>query len=128
LDERGLRARTFAPRDVWRALSPTYVLMVGGVVASGLVGGMVADNALFGGRRSDRGPFVESAARCPSGKPVLTADGRMSALSEPTRARVVETFAAIPAGPARSLLADVVQRGHAVRRALVVRQDTFGRW
>jgi predicted Ser/Thr protein kinase len=125
LDERGLRARTFAPRDVWRALSPTYVLMVGGVVASGLVGGMVADNALF----AAAGPIAVLlliGGALSIRKPVLTADGRMSALSEPTRARVVETFAGIPAGPARSLLADVVQRGHAVRRALVVRQDTSG--
>jgi hypothetical protein len=99
--------------------------MVGGVVASGLVGGMVADNALF----AAAGPIAVLlliGGALSIRKPVLTADGRMSALSEPTRARVVETFAGIPAGPARSLLADVVQRGHAVRRALVVRQDTSG--
>jgi hypothetical protein len=125
LGERGLRARTFSSRDVWRALSPTYVLMVGGVVASGIVGGMVADNVLF----AAAGPvavLLLIGGALSIRKPVLTADGRMSALSEPTRARVMEAFSMIPAGPARSLLADVVQRGHAVRRALVVRQDVSG--
>jgi hypothetical protein len=57
---------------------------------------------------------------------VLTGDRRASVLSERARARVVETFSAIPAGPARSLLADVVLRGQAVRRALAVRQDQSG--
>ena len=125
LGERGLRARTFASRDAWRALSPAYVLMVGGVVASGIVGGMVADNVLF----AAAGPIAVLlliGGALSIRKPVLTADGRMSALSEATRARVVEAFSMIPAGPARSLLADVVQRGHAVRRALVVRQDVSG--
>jgi hypothetical protein len=125
LGERGLRARTFSTRDVWRALSPTYVVMVGGVVLAGIVGGAVADNALF----AAAGPLAVLlliGGALAIRKPALTADGRMTALSEPTRARVVETFSVISAGPARSLLADVVQRGHAVRRALLVRQDASG--
>ena len=32
LGERGLRARTLSVRNVWRALPPAYVMMVGGVV------------------------------------------------------------------------------------------------
>ena len=56
----------------------------------------------------------------------MTVTKQASALSDETRARIVETFAALPAGPARSLLADVVRRGQAVRRGLALRQDSSG--
>jgi hypothetical protein len=49
-----------------------------------------------------------------------------SPLSERTRSRITETFAALSTGPARSLLADVVRRGQGVWRALSLRQDTTG--
>ena len=125
LGERGLRARTLESGDVWRALSPTYVMMVGGVVMSGIIGGLVADNPLF----AAAGPIAVAllvGGALSIRKPALMADRRMSALSDRTRARVVETFSGVPAGPARSLLADVVQRAHSVCRALVVRQDESG--
>ena len=59
-------------------------------------------------------------------RPALSLSRQAPSLAEPTRVRVAETFAAIPAGPARSLLADVVKRGHAVRRGLAMRQDSSG--
>ncbi len=64
LGERGLRARTLSDRDVWRALPPAYVLMVGGVVLSGIVGGLIADNALLRRRRSGCALVLLVAARC----------------------------------------------------------------
>ena len=125
LGERGLRARTLSVRDVWRALPPAYVMMVGGVVLSGIVGGLIADNAFF----AAAGPVAAVllvAGAFSIRRPILIADRRSSAFSDRTRARVVETFSAMPAGAARSLLADVVQRAQAVRRALAVRQDGSG--
>ena len=57
---------------------------------------------------------------------ILIADRRPPAFSDRTRARVVDTFSAMPAGAARSLLADVVQRAQAVRRGLAVRRMGAG--
>jgi hypothetical protein len=59
-------------------------------------------------------------------RPALDTDAHASPLSERTRSRITETFAALPVGPARSLLADIVRRGQGVRRALLLRQDTTG--
>ena len=59
-------------------------------------------------------------------RPALSISRQASALSEPTRTRIAETFAALPAGVARSLLADVVRRGQSVHRALALRQDSSG--
>jgi hypothetical protein len=53
-------------------------------------------------------------------------DGQASALSETARSRIAETFAVLRPGPARSLLADVVRRGQAVRRGLALRGDATG--
>jgi hypothetical protein len=99
--------------------------MVGGVVLSGIVGGMIADNAFF----AAAGPVAVAllvAGAFSIRKPIVIADRRASAFSDRTRSRVVEAFSAMPAGPARSLLADVVQRGNAVLRGLAVRQDASG--
>jgi hypothetical protein len=125
LGERGLRARTLTDRDVWRALPRGYVFMVGAVVVSGMLAGVFANSVLF----AAAGPvalMLVVAGSWSMRRPVLSTDRRASALSERSRERVVETFTAIPAGPARSLLADVVQRGQAVRRGLAVRQDASG--
>ena len=59
-------------------------------------------------------------------RPALSISRQDTALSEPTRSRIAETFAVLPVGPARSLLADVVRRGQSVRRALALRQDSSG--
>jgi hypothetical protein len=59
-------------------------------------------------------------------RPALTITKQQTALSGPTRTRIAEAFAALPAGPARALLADVVRRGQSVRRALALRQDSSG--
>jgi hypothetical protein len=59
-------------------------------------------------------------------RPALTVDRQTSSLSDTARSRIGETFTALPTGPARSLLADVVRRGQAVRRALALRQDSSG--
>jgi hypothetical protein len=59
-------------------------------------------------------------------RPALNVTKQASALSDETRARIAATFAELPAGPARSLLADVVRRGQAVLRGLALRQDSSG--
>jgi hypothetical protein len=114
-----------AGKELYRALPSGFVLMIVAVVIAGLVTGALTSSGVgvtaipfallltVGGTMSLRHPAVSS-------------EGRPSALGTATRARVVETFATLPPGPARSLLADVVRRGQSVQRALVMRQDPSG--
>jgi predicted Ser/Thr protein kinase len=125
LASRGLRARVFREREVWRALPPGFQLMVATVTVGGIAAGSVADPWLAVAAV----PFallLVGGGMLSLRRPVLAAHRQPSALSEATRARVAEAFATLPAGAARSLLADVIRRGQTVQRALVLRQDSSG--
>jgi hypothetical protein len=99
--------------------------MMAGVLVAGLVAGAVVDPMLAA-------LAVPFAAALGGGgvlalrRPALTVSREASALSDETRARIAEAFAALPSGTARSLLADVVRRGQSVRRGLALRQDSSG--
>ena len=122
---RGVRARVFAERELWRALPDGFQLMVGAVVVSGMVAGVVAAPLLA----IATVPFALAllgGGLVSLRRPALAADRQASLVSNAAQARIIETFAALPAGAARALLADVVRRGQAVRRALTLRRDDFG--
>ena len=122
LAARGLRARVVPEREVWRALPAGFQLMAGAVVVSGIIGGTLGSPLLA----VTAVPFallLIGGGTMSLRRPAITVDRQASALSNDTRARIAETFVALRPGPARSLLADVVRRGQAVRRALALRQD-----
>jgi hypothetical protein len=125
LAARGVNARVVRERALWRALPGGFLLMVAGVLVAGLVAGAAVDPMLAG-------LAVPFALVLVGGgvvglrHPALSVTRQASALSDATRSRVAAAFAELPSGPARSLLADVVRRGQAVRRGLALRQDSSG--
>ena len=125
LAARGVDARVVRERELWRALPSGFLVMVAGVLVAGVVAGAAVDPMLA----ALAVPFalvLVGGGVLGLRRPVLTVTKQASALSDATRSRIAETFAALPAGPARSLLADVVRRGQSVRRGLVLRQDSSG--
>jgi hypothetical protein len=111
-----------AERDVVRALPPAYLLMLFGVVASGIVAAALTGGAILAVGWPLAIVLLILGALSVR-RPVITAEPRDTSLSDGCRSRVVATFAALPQGPARQLLADVVRRGQAVRGALAVQPD-----
>ena len=99
--------------------------MAGAVVVAGIVGG-VFGSPLLGASAVPFGLLLIAGGTLSLRRPAISIDGRTSALSEAARSPIAEAFATLRPGPARSLLADVVRRGQAVRRALVLRQDATG--
>jgi len=125
LAARGIVTRVVKERELWRALPAGFAFVIGLVVIAGLVAGAVADPMLAAAAI----PFallLVAGGVLTLRRPVLTISRQASALSDVTRSRVAETFAALPNGAARSLLADVVRRGQSVRRGLALRQDSSG--
>jgi hypothetical protein len=125
LATRGIDARVIRERELWRALPAGFLLMVAGVLVAGFVAGAAVDSMLA----ALAVPFsvlLVGGGVLGLRRPALSVTRQASALSGETRARIAETFAALPSGTARSLLADVVRRGQAVRRALALRQDSSG--
>jgi hypothetical protein len=122
LAARRLRASVVRERELWRALPPSFLIMSAVVVSAGLVAG----GAGGAGLAAVSIPFailLVVGATMSMRTPAVTADVHASALTDRARRRIADTFVAIPAGPARALLTDVVRRGHAVCRALALRQD-----
>ena len=125
LAARGVDAQVVRERALWRALPAGFLSMVAGVLVAGGVAGAVVDPMLA----ALTVPFalvLVGGGVVGLRRPALSVTKQASALSEATRSRIAATFAALPAGPARSLLADVVRRGQAVRRGLALRQDSSG--
>ena len=125
LATRGISARVVRERELWRALPAGFLFLVGLVVIAGMVAGAVVDPLLAAAAV----PFallLLGGGVLALRRPALTISRQVSALPEATRTRIAETFAVLPNGPARSLLADVVRRGQSVRRALALRQDSSG--
>jgi hypothetical protein len=125
LASRGIRARVVRERELWRALPAGFLFVVGLVVIAGMVAGAVAD-PLIAAAAVPFALLLVGGGVLGLRRPALSISRQASALSEPTRTRIAETFAALPAGVARSLLADVVRRGQSVHRALALRQDSSG--
>ena len=125
LAARGIRARVVRERELWRALPAGFLFVVGLVVIAGMVAGAVAD-PLIAAAAVPFALLLVGGGVLGLRRPALSISRQASALSEPTRTRIAETFAALPAGVARSLLADVVRRGQSVHRALALRQDSSG--
>jgi len=125
LAARGINARVVRERELWRALPAGFLFLVGLVVIAGMVAGAIVDPVLAVAAI----PFallLLTGGVLALRRPALSISRQVSALSEATRTRIAETFAMLPNGPARSLLADVVRRGQSVRRALALRQDSSG--
>jgi hypothetical protein len=125
LAARGIRARVLRERELWRALPAGFLFLVGLVIIAGTVAGAVVDPLLAAAAV----PFsllLLGGGVLGLRRPALSISGQQTALSDPTRTRITETFVELPAGSARSLLADVVRRGQSVRRALAMRQDSSG--
>ena len=125
LASRGIRARVVRERELWRALPAGFLFVVGLVVIAGMVAGAVAD-PLIAAAAVPFALLLVGGGVLGLRRPALSISRQASALSEPTRTRIAETFAALPAGVARSLLADVVRRGQSVHRALALREDSSG--
>jgi protein kinase-like protein len=123
---RGLRARIIPERELWKALPPGFVRMVAAVVLSGVFVATFVGDPLLGATAIPFGLLLVAGGTYSIRRPALTVDRQTSSLSDTARSRIGETFTALPTGPARSLLADVVRRGQAVRRALALRQDSSG--
>ncbi|HEX5072482.1 MAG TPA: serine/threonine-protein kinase [Gemmatimonadaceae bacterium] len=125
LGARRIGARVVRERELWRALPLGFLFLVGMVIIAGMVAGAVVDPLLAAAAV----PFallLLGGGVLGLRRPALSISRQDTALSEPTRSRIAETFAVLPVGPARSLLADVVRRGQSVRRALALRQDSSG--
>ncbi len=125
LAARGISARVVKERELWRALPASFLFLVGFVVIAGMVAGAIVDPLLAGAAI----PFallLLGGGVLTLRRPALSISRQASALSEATRTRIGETFAVLPNGQARALLADVVRRGLSVRRALALRQDSSG--
>lgn len=125
LARRGIRARVFTDRDLWRALPDGFRVMVGTVVVAGMMAGVVASPVLA----TTTIPFallLVGGGVISLRRPALASERQSSPLSPRARGRIVETFGALPQSPARALLADIVRRGLGVRRALALRQDASG--
>ena len=126
LGARGVRARVFSERELWRALPDGFRLMVVTVVVAGTLAGVVVGAPVLAATAVPFGLLLVGAGVLSLRRPALDTDPHASPLSERIRSRITETFAALSSGPARSLLADIVRRGQGVRRALSQREDTTG--
>ncbi len=125
LAKRGLTSHVVRERELWRALPPGFLFMVAMVVVAGVVAGTVASPKLA----ATAIPFALAllgGGMVSLRRPALSMSSHGSALPDAARGTIAATFAGLPAGPARSLLADVVRRGQSVRRALLLRQDSSG--
>ena len=122
---RGIRARVVAERELYRALPSSFVLMVVAVAVAGMVTGAVTGSGIA----ATAVPFallLTAGGTLSLRNPAVKTERRSSPLGAATSARVAETVAALPAGPARSLLADVVRRGQSVQRGMILRRDASG--
>jgi hypothetical protein len=125
LERRELAVRTVPASRAWGALPAKAWLTAGAAVTAGAMAGVVAmpfflwtspvvgTLVLIGARRDARTPLVAPPAR----------DARLPAALERT---VVETLVALPAGTARSLLADIVRTSRALFATLARRGDERG--
>jgi hypothetical protein len=125
LAARGIRARVVPERELYRALPSSFVLVVLGVAVAGIATGLVADSGI-GATAIPFALLLTAGGTLSLRQTAVTSDRRQPALGSEATARVIESFTMLPAGTARSLLADVVRRGHAVQRALVLRRDPSG--
>jgi hypothetical protein len=125
LAARGLAARVIRERELWRALPAGFQLMAAAVVVTGIIGGSVG-SPMLGMTAVPFALLLVVGGTLSLRRPAISVDRQRSALSDGTRSRIAETFAALPQGPSRSLLGDVVRRGQAVTRALAIRQDATG--
>jgi hypothetical protein len=125
LGNRGLRARVIREREVWRALPPSFVFMLGAVVFGGFFAGTFAA-PILGIAAVPFALLLFAGGTLSLRSPVLSLGGSTSALSDRAHARVAETFGELPNGSARSLLADITRRAQAVQRGLVLRKDSSG--
>lgn len=125
LAKKGLSGYVVRERELWRALPPGFLFMVAMVVVAGIVAGSVVE-PLLGATAVPFALLLVGGGMISLRRPALNAVTQTSALSPEAQSQITTTFATLPAGPARSLLADVVRRGQAVRRALALRQDASG--
>jgi hypothetical protein len=125
LANRGLRARVIREREVWRALPPGFVYMLGAVVVGGLFAGSFAA-PVVGVATVPFALLLFAGGSLSLRSPVLSLGGSTSALSDRAHRMVAEAFSALPNGSARSLLVDVARRAQAVQRGLSLREDTTG--
>ena len=125
LAARGIRARVVPERELYRALPSSFVLVVLGVAVAGIVTGLVTGSGI-GATAIPFALLLTAGGTLSLRQTAVTSDRRQSALGAEATARVIESFTVLSAGTARSLLADVVRRGHAVQRALALRRDPSG--
>lgn len=125
LAARGIRARVVPQRELYRALPSSFVLVVVGVAVAGIVTGLVTRSGI-GATAIPFALLLTAGGTLSLRHTAVTSDRRQSALGPLATACVIESFTMLSAGTARSLLADVVRRGHAVQRALVLRRDPSG--
>ena len=125
LANRGLRARVIREREVWRALPPGFVYMLGAVVVGGFLAGSFAA-PVVGIATVPFALLLFAGGSLSLRSPVLSLGGSTSALSDRAHSMVAEAFSVLPNGSARSLLTDVARRAQAVQRGLSLRQDTTG--
>ena len=125
LAARGIRANVVRGRELYRALPSGFVLLVLSVAVAGVLTGVVAGS----GMAATAIPFallLTVGGTLSLRQTAVAGDRRQSALGVAARRRVTDTFAMLPPGTARALLADVVRRGGAVQRALGLRRDPSG--
>ena len=125
LANRGLRARVIREKEVWRALPPSFVYMLGAVVFGGFFAGSFAA-PIVGIAAVPFALLLLAGGTLSLRSPVLSLGGSTSALSDHAHSQVTETFSVLPNGSARSLLADVARRAQGVQRGLALRQDVTG--
>jgi predicted Ser/Thr protein kinase len=125
LERRELAVRTVPFSNAWSALPPKAWVTAGAAVTAGTVAGLVAmpfllwtspmigSLVLIGARRHARTPLVAPPARQPAVPP-------------PLERLAVETLVTLPAGTARSLLADIVRTSGALFATLARIGDQRG--
>jgi hypothetical protein len=125
LERRELAVRTVPTSRAWSALPPKAWLTAGAAVTAGTVAGAAAMPFLLW-----TSPIIGSllliGARRDARTPLVSPPRREAALPAALERTVIETLVALPAGTARSLLADIVRAGDALFATLAREGDERG--
>lgn len=117
LAQRGIPALARTARRAWTTAPARFYLLVGAVAAVGLAAGM-ASEPLFTWTSPLVSGLLLLGAQVRLRQPVIGTTPRKPAFPVDIERTVVETFAQLPVGDARDLLARLVRTAESVHRAL----------
>ncbi len=117
LSERGVPARAIRASTAWAPVPALFYLFLLSIITVGVAAGLRTSPHMLWGS-----PLVAAllmlAAQVKMRRPVIETSRRRGVLGDETEAAILSTFAELPKGTARSLLASLVRAGERAYRGL----------